>query len=74
MKLVQSALARWPDYARLEQAVDKLDQAPDPEEERPPFLDPMVMEEILSELRDIAVWQCCWHADWMWPMHAERQG
>ena len=40
--------------ARLEQAVDKLDQAPDPEEERPPFLDPMVMEEILSELRDIA--------------------
>ena len=40
--------------ARLEQAVDKLDQAPDPEEERPPVLGPMVMEEILSELRDIA--------------------
>ena len=40
--------------ARLEQAVDKLDQDPSPEEERPPFLDPMVMEEVLSELRDIA--------------------
>ena len=40
--------------ARLEQAVDKLDQDPGPEEERPPFLDPMVMEEVLSELRDIA--------------------
>ena len=30
------------------------EQTPTPEEERPPSLDPMVMEEILSELRDIA--------------------
>ena len=43
--------------ARLERAVDKL-ESPDgsgqTDEEKPPFLDPLIMEEVLSEIRDIA--------------------
>lgn len=55
--------------ARLEQAVDKLGEAqPGEGEERPPFLDPVVMEEVLSEIRDIAarggVSCACGSRDW----------
>ena len=44
--------------ARLERAIDKL-ESPDSsgqteDEEKPPFLDPLIMEEVLSEIRDIA--------------------
>ena len=43
--------------ARLERAIDKL-ESPDgsgqTDEEKPPFLDPLIMEEVLSEIRDIA--------------------
>ncbi len=44
--------------ARLERAIDKL-ESPDgsgqtEDEEKPPFLDPLIMEEVLSEIRDIA--------------------
>lgn len=39
--------------ARLEQAADKL-KAPRKEQDDPPFLDPLIMEEVLSEIRDIA--------------------
>ena len=42
--------------ARLEQAVDKLGDPASEEDgaEKAPFLDPVVMEEVLSEIRDIA--------------------
>ncbi len=41
--------------ARLEQAVDKLDDPQDGEDgERRPFLDELVMHEVLSEIKDIA--------------------
>ena len=42
--------------ARLERAVDKLEPPQDTPEgtEKPPFLDPLIMEEVLSEIKDIA--------------------
>ena len=41
--------------ARLERAIDKLEEnPPDQPRERRAFLDPIVMEEVLSEVKDIA--------------------
>ena len=43
--------------ARLERAIDKLDQGAGGEKEETessPFLDPLIMEEVLSEIKDIA--------------------
>ena len=45
--------------ARLERAVDKLEEPPSGREEdeaaeQRPFLDPIIMEEVLSEIKDIA--------------------
>ena len=41
--------------ARLERAIDKLEENPtDQPQERGAFLDPIVMEEVLSEVKDIA--------------------
>ena len=60
--------------ARLERAVDKL-EAPDPsgEEEEKPFLDPLIMEEVLSEIKDIAarggISCTCGSKNWTFQLH-----
>ena len=63
--------------ARLERAIDKL-EAPDgsgqtEDEEKPPFLDPLIMEEVLSEIRDIAarggISCTCGSKNWTFQLH-----
>ena len=56
--------------ARLERAVDKLEEE---SEDRGTFLDPVVMEEVLSEIRDIAkrggVSCACGSREWTFQLH-----
>ena len=59
--------------ARLERAVDKL-EAPNPSgEEEKPFLDPLIMEEVLSEIKDIAarggISCTCGSKNWTFQLH-----